>query len=675
MMNKPFLLIGIAVTLLSACSGDQRNGPPVAAGPISPWHSLTEAEVQEVAAAVIASTADAIVFNRISLLEPDKEQAIAWQGTVPARRGADVLYRSSQQSWRAQYDFQSQRLSPATVITSGQPMLAAEEIFPVIETVNALPEVVAALEKRGVSEGSGLCLPRTVGRFFSDVADPVNARLVRFDCLNIRGQSGLEILPTTSAFARPVEGLSILVDVEEARVIELSDSFAEGSAPPSDFDVMEFHEGALPTREPLSPIQINQSEGVNFSISGSQIRWQGWQFHLRFDPRQGTILNNIGIESKAGLRPVAYEIAMSEMFVPYQDPDQHWFYRAYFDMGEYGFGNMASELKGHDCSENAVFQNVVLHTVGGEPFTASNRICIFEFDPGYPSWRHYESLYAEVPGIDKHHSRRATHLVVRMAATIGNYDYFQDYIFQQDGRIRIRLISTGVDATKGVFAATLADPTAESETQVGTLIAPYRLGVNHDHFFSYRIDMDVDGLGNNFDRHKLVPVPQPENAPRQGIWGVQRDRVTDETGAQTVMRVERPALLTFSSDTATNAMGYPTAYQLKFPNIRALVTPEDDIYQRAGFLKNNLWVTRYKRDELFSTGIAVNRSAPGIGLPLYASDNESIENTDLVAWPTIGFHHVPMAEDWPVMPAKVDEIVLKPRNFFDNNPALDLPTD
>ncbi|GIR71955.1 MAG: hypothetical protein CM15mP74_32060 [Halieaceae bacterium] len=106
-----------------------------------------------------------------------------------------------------------------------------------------------------------------------------------------------------------------------------------------------------------------------------------------------------------------------------------------------------------------------------------------------------------------------------MAATIGNYDYFQDFVFQQDGRIRIRLISTGVDATKGIFAATLADPTAESETQVGILIAPYRLGVNHDHFFSYRIDMDVDGVGNNFERHSLVPVSQPENAPRQGIGG------------------------------------------------------------------------------------------------------------------------------------------------------------
>ena len=672
-MTRTMSCIGIALALLSACSKDLPTGAPGAPGSISPWHSLTETEIREVSAAVLASSDDPIIFNRISLLEPEKEQAILWTGSTPGRRGADILYRSNKQSWRVQYDFENKQLSAATAITSGQPMLAGEEVFPVIETVNALPEVVAALEKRGVGEGNGLCLPRTVGRFFSNLADPVNSRLVRFDCLNIQGQSGLEILPTTSAFARPVEGLSILVDVEDATIIELSDSFAEGGAPPSDFDVIEFHEGALQTRKPLSPVRINQDEGVNFSISGSQIEWQGWRFHLRFDPRQGTILNNIGMTTETGMRPVAYEIAMSEMFVPYQDPDQHWFYRAYFDMGEYGFGNMASELKGHDCPSNATFQSVVLHTAVGEPFTAPNRICIFEFDPGYPSWRHYESLYAGVPGIETHHSRRATHLVVRMAATIGNYDYFQDYIFQQDGKIRIRLISTGVDATKGVFAETLADPTAESETQVGTLIAPYRLGVNHDHFFSYRIDMDVDGVGNNFERHSLVPVPQPENAPRQGIWGVQRERVADETGAQTVMRVERPALLTFSSDTVTNAMGYPTAYQLIFPNIRALVTPEDDIYQRASFLKNNLWVTRYKRNELFSTGIAVNRSAPGIGLPLYASDNESIENTDLVAWPTIGFHHVPMAEDWPVMPAKVDEIVLKPRNFFDHNPAIDLP--
>ena len=183
----------------------------------------------------------------------------------------------------------------------------------------------------------------------------------------------------------------------------------------------------------------------------------------------------MGVVSGNRFRPIAYEIAMSEMFVPYQDPDTHWFYRAYFDMGEYGFGNMATELKGNDCPANAIFQDVVLHNGAGEAFTASKRVCIFEDDPGYPSWRHHESLFDEVPGMEIHNSRRATNLVVRMIAVIGNYDYFQDFIFQQDGRLRIRLISTGIDATKGVFSASLDDPKAGEETKTGTLIAPHRL--------------------------------------------------------------------------------------------------------------------------------------------------------------------------------------------------------
>ena len=82
-LNKAFLLIGVAVALLGACSGDQRNDRFMSTVPISPWYSLTEAEVQEAAAAVMDSTDDTVVFSRISLLEPDKEEAITWQGTDP----------------------------------------------------------------------------------------------------------------------------------------------------------------------------------------------------------------------------------------------------------------------------------------------------------------------------------------------------------------------------------------------------------------------------------------------------------------------------------------------------------------------------------------------------------------------------------------------------------------
>ena len=464
-----------------------------------------------------------------------------------------------------------------------------------------------------------------------------------------------------------------MFDVEAMEVKDLMDSFTDGEAPPTDFEVLELSEEAIESRASLSRVEISQPKGTNFTISGSEVNWQHWQFHLRFDPRQGTILNRVGYVEDEAFRSVAYEIAMSEMFVPYQDPDPHWFYRAYFDMGEFGFGNMATELKGSDCPANAVYQDAVFVSGEGEPFTAPNRICIFEADPGYPVWRHHEGLFDDVPGIAPHQSRPSTHLVVRMVATIGNYDYFQDYVFQQDGRLRIRLISTGIDAAKGVFSADLADPRAASEVVTGTLIAPYRLGVNHDHFFSYRIDFDIDGPANQFVRHKLEAVAQPAGAPRQGIWQVNRQPVANEQLAQTVMNVDRPALLTFESAAQTNAMGYPTSYQLMYPNIRPLVTLDDVTYRRAEFLKNNLWVTRYQRDELFSSGMVVNQSAASQGLPQYISNNDALDSADLVAWPMIGFHHVPMAEDWPVMPSKVDEIVLKPRNFFDRNPALDVP--
>ena len=663
----------LTILVLVGCGQSSTQTQEIPSAVLSPWHSLTAVEINEASAAVSSAFGSDVIFNRISLTEPDKERARSWKAGQSSPRSADVVYRLKRATYRVQYDFENATISEPQEITSGQPMLMSEELLGAIEVVNQLPEVIAVLEQRGITGTDGLCLPRTVGRFFADIANPVNDRLMRFDCFNIRGQSGLGLLPTSSAFARPVEGFSILFDIEQLELIELTDAFKGSDHPPNDFEVIEFHESALDTRPALKPMVINQPEGQNFEMTGSQINWQGWQFHLRFDPRQGTILNNIGVVSDQSFRPVAYEIAMSEMFVPYQDPDAHWFYRAYFDMGEYGFGNMATELKGSDCPSTAVYQDVVLHTANGDAFTAENRICIFEFDPGYPSWRHHESMYNEVPGIVKHNSRPATNLVVRMVAVIGNYDYFQDYIFQQDGRIRIRLISTGIDATKGVFSASLDDARAAEETLTGTLIAPYRLGVNHDHFFSYRIDMDVDGVNNTFVRQRLVSAQQPTDAPRQGIWKVQQERVLSEQQAQTTMKVDKPALLTFTSSTARNEMGYPTSYQLMFPNTHPLVTMDDVIYQRAGFLKNNLWVTRYKRDELFSTGFAVNQSDVGQGLPQYAADNEAIEDTDLVAWPMIGFHHVPMAEDWPVMPAKVDEITLKPRNFFNRNPALDVP--
>ena len=42
-------------------------------------------------------------------------------------------------------------------------------------------------------------------------------------------------------------------------------------------------------------------------------------------------------------------------------------------------------------------------------------------------------------------------------------------------------------------------------------------------------------------------------------------------------------------------------------------------------------------------------------------------------WHTFGATHIVRTEDWPVMPVEYTGFTLKPVNFFDRNPALDLP--
>jgi len=44
-----------------------------------------------------------------------------------------------------------------------------------------------------------------------------------------------------------------------------------------------------------------------------------------------------------------------------------------------------------------------------------------------------------------------------------------------------------------------------------------------------------------------------------------------------------------------------------------------------------------------------------------------------VLWYTLGSHHIPRPEDWPVMPVERVSLTLRPFGFFDANPALDVP--
>ena len=107
---------------------------------------------------------------------------------------------------------------------------------------------------------------------------------------------------------------------------------------------------------------------------------------------------------------------------------------------------------------------------------------------------------------------------MRSIPTLANYDYVIDWVFTESGELRVDLGATGIDAVKGVATRSADDPTAADETRSGMLVAPGLVAVHHDHFFSVRLDFDVDGPRNRFVREKLVVDAPAEASPRRSLW-------------------------------------------------------------------------------------------------------------------------------------------------------------
>ena len=140
------------------------------------------------------------------------------------------------------------------------------------------------------------------------------------------------------------------------------------------------------------------------------------------------------------LRDVAYQMNVSEMFVPYMDPDLTWSYRTFMDAGEFGLGYMISTLKaGVDCAQDSYFIGLTFPNDIGGTYTRPKAPYIFERATGDPGWRHYSSSSRQVSGIAQNE------MVIRHAATLGNYDYMIDYVFSPQGNITMRVGATGFD--------------------------------------------------------------------------------------------------------------------------------------------------------------------------------------------------------------------------------------
>lgn len=603
------------------------------------------------------------LFQSIELKEPPKDDVLAFQPGDSIPRLAMVFFRQNKRSFRTTVNLNDGSFTPPVEIprNDGQLGLTIRKLVD-FSFVLQNQDFLEAMAARGIDSPPELekvfVTPLTAGSFG---LPEESRRIVKAQMYDLQG-SGINL------YARPIEGVQAIIDLDDKKVIEVIDS----GVIPVPTETHNFDEATIDAkfglRDELRPIRITQPQGKNFSINGNFIEWQKWRFHVRFERRSGTVISLVTYDG----RPVMYQGALSEVFVPYQDSDRNWFYRTFMDAGEFGFGVLSSPLAlGLDVPENAILLDGLISATLPDaeepvvPLPLEKVIGLFERVTGNPVWRHFEFFATGGP---LYEGRAEVELVVRMIAQVGNYDYMIDWIFTQYGAIRVEISMTGIDIAKGVRSTTIDDPTGPADIAHGALVAPNLVATYHSHHFNFRLDLDVDGPHNSFVLGELKIHKTPPRNPRKGVWVLEEQVLNKEKHArldddENVWRV--------INSRRTNAQGYPTSYILESEgNAEPLMRKAD--FQRARFIEHNLWVTVFNPHERFAAGDTPNQNPGEPGLPRYIENNESIVNTDLVLWLTLGFHHVTAAEDFPVIPREHSLFKLKPANFFDRNPAIDL---
>ena len=134
-----------------------------------------------------------------------------------------------------------------------------------------------------------------------------------------------------------------------------------------------------------------------------------------------------------------------------------------------------------------------------------------------------------------------------------------------------------------------------------------------------------------------------------------------------------PSRLRIINEGRTNGVGNPVSYEVLAANhARLLIDRADWPAKRARFLEHDVWVTPYSPAERYAAGQYMLGSKGDDGLAVWAARNRAIRNQDIVIWVNLGMHHLTRAEDIPVMPMIWHSFRLRPHNFFDRNPAIDL---
>lgn len=621
-------------------------------------HPLSPLMVEEIEEAITIlkkekSLGEKVRFPTVTLKESPKDVVLNFKEGDAFDRQVFIILLDNEKltTFEAVVSLSTMTVVEFEAIPGVQPNIMLDEFLECENLVKNHPDFKKALKDRGIEDSSLIMVdPWSAGYF--NIPENEGKRLARAICWEKK-------FADDNGYAYPLTGIIAYVDLNKMEVDRIED-YGVRKMPTHDGNYFPEVSDSINFRTDLKPLEIIQPEGPSFIIEGNLIKWQKWSFRYGFTPREGLVLYTINYNDNGTERPILYRAALSEMVVPYGDASFAHNTQNAFDAGEYGLGQLANSLElGCDCLGHIHYFDVALADGAGNARKINNAICLHEEDFGI-GWKHtdWRTDHVEV--------RRSRRLVISFFCTVGNYDYGFYWSFYQDGTIQVEVKLTGILNT-GTF-----DETGKSK--YGSEIAPGLHAANHQHFFNFRLDTMLDGLKNSVVETETKAEPEgPENPNLNAFYAASKIFQTEKEAARIL---DMPSQRTWKiiNKNSLNFVNQPVGYKI-MPGENCLPFAHEgaSLLKRAGFIKNHLYVTQFDENEMYATGRYPNQNKGGDGLPKYIEGDRPIDDEDIVVWYTMGHHHIPRPEDWPVMPTAYIHFHLKPVGFFDRNPALDVP--
>lgn len=542
--------------------------------------------------------------------------------------------------------FDSDELHGWTHLEGMQARIVPDEFAMACELARNDSRFVEALKQRGIDDVSRVLIESwSAGNFGAE--EEQQQRIAYGHCwlMNDAGDN---------PYARPIANLHPVFDLALRKIIRIDD-FGAVPLPPDPGPIRRPQ-----ARGDLREISITQPDGPSFEVDGYHVKWHDWELQVGFAQRDGLVLYDIGFHNQGRLRPLMKRASMAEMVVPYGDPRAASFRRNAFDTGEYGIGVALDSLAlGCDCLGHIHYFDVWTHDWHGQPQLIKNAVCMHEEDYGI-QWKY------SVPAAAQSTVTRSRRLVVSSIATIGNYVYGFFWYFYQDGSIGVEVKATGIP-----FPSALE---ANGPSPYGRVIGNGIESHVHQHVFSFRFDMALDGESNSVSEINFRAAEKDAGNPHGNAILTEETVFRSEREAQREIDARSSRYWRVFNSESKNRYGNPVAYKL-LPGANAFPFqhPDSSMGRRAAFMYKHLWVTPFAADELYPAGWFPNQHAGGDGLPRWTEAERAIDDRRIVVWYTLNYHHWPRPEDWPVQPVVYADFHWMPDGFFDENPTMDLP--